>query len=463
MYALQPDFQSWLKYLHADESSDCQMLLGCFSAWVGGRIIGTSEWEMRVVNLLWSGLTVWFMARIGLRLKMVWLPLFLVLQPFFWFYTNEARPYDSQITFGSMILLAFIQFLQSRGEGILWAVTFSIGSVLLCVATMLAPAQIGVTVLVGAIIARKNGWKIERNAFWIMLSGLILLLPLGYYYFETLVRGAKGVQFWSVDFRYLVYIPYEISGSLGLGPSVVHLRELALKGLWQSIPELAIQCALAFVLLALVAIVLLIGIRNRRRDDNKFLLPVFLPFLMEIVVLFIISILIHKAFWPRHYSASFPCYVVALALALKPLLVSSRKITRGVALALLVFSIAADIGIRFGSEHQKEDYRWASSEALREIKQEKNVWWCAAGDAAIYYGVRFNSPTPGEGGIYFLTNNQWNGKFPLDINGIDPGIPDDVIISRPDVHDSNGAVRNLIRDKGYRLKASHGSFQIWVR
>ena len=463
-YAMQPDFQGWLSFLHHDQGGDCQMPLGMFFAWLGGKTLGVGEWQMRAVNIFWGALTLVFMARIGRRLQLPWLPLFFVLQPFFWFYTNEARPYAPQITFGAMVLLSLVQFLQDRGRGLGWTVTFTMGSVLLCFASMLAPALVAATAGVGGMIAIRNGWKIGRRSLLIILPGAVLLLPLGYYYFETLVRGAKGTQFWNVDLKYLVYIGYEISGCLGLGPSVENLRELALRGMWLSPGEFIVQWGLPFSLLAVVSVVFILAVWNRRRDDDEYLLPIFLPFLLEVTVLFLAGLLIHKAFWPRHYSPAFPFYATALALALRSSLVSRQRFAQAVSLVLLGLLIAAVIGIRFGPEHRKEDYRWASDRAMGFLRQGKDVWWCAGGTTASYYGVTFDARKPGgQGEIFLINQGTWDGKFPITVSGVESSVPDEIFLSRPDVHDRNGAVRKLIRDYGYHVEETRRSFELWVR
>ncbi len=462
-FAMQRNFNDWLLLLHHDGGADCQMPLGMFVAWMGGKTLGLSEWQLRAVNLFWGALTLIVMARIGRRLQVPWLPLFFALQPFFWFYTNEARPYAQQITFGAIILLSLVQFIQNRGQGLLWAVTFTIGSVLLCCASMIAPALIAATATVGGIIAYRNGWKIERRCLQVILLGAVSLLPVGYYYIETLIRGAKGVTFWGIDFRYLVYIAYEVSGALGLGPSVVHLRELALRPGGPSPGEIIVQCGLAFFLLAIIALIFFIAIRDRRRNDNPYLLPLLFIFLIEVAVLFTAGLAIHKAFWPRHYSPAFPFYVTALALALGSLVASQRRLNQILPLLMLGLLIAAMIEIRFGPEHQKEDYRWASGQALRFVQQGKDVWWCGAGAASNYYGITFNTRQPGQGEIYLVAQHNWDGKFPFKFSNVESLAPDEVFITRADIHDRNGAVRKFIHDAGYRLEVSRGSFEIWSR
>ena len=462
-YAMMPDLQGWLSLLHRDNGGDCQMPMGMFFAWLGGKTLGTSEWQMRAVNIFWGALTLLFMARIGRLLQMPWLPLFVALQPFFWFYTNEARPYAPQTTFGALLLLSLVQFLQDRGQGLLWAVAFTTGSVLLCFASMLAPTLIAATVGVGAFIAIRNEWKIDRRALPIILLGAVVLLPLGYYYYETLIRGAKGVKLWSVDLRYLVYIGYELSGSLGLGPSVENIRVFALRGAWPSPGEVILQWGLAFSLLAVVSAVFVTSIWNRRKDGNKYLVPILLVFLSELTVLFLGGLFIHKAFWPRHYSGAFPFYVMALALALRSLLASRQGFARVISLLLFGLLIASVIGIRFGPEHRKEDYRWASDQSLRLLQQGKDVWWCADRSTASYYGVTFDVHSPGQGEIIFINDNNWDGKLPFDVSGLESFAPDEIFLSRPDIFDRKGTIRKFIHDYGYHLEETRRSFELWAR
>jgi hypothetical protein len=461
IYAREPDWLGWLDFLHHDTGGDCQMVLGMFFAWLGGMTIGASEWELRAVNLFWGGLTLIIVSRIGRRLEMPWLPLFFVIQPFFWFYTNEARPYAPQITMGALLLLSFVQFIQDRGQGRLWSATFTTAIVLLCASTMLAPALIGIVVLIAGLAALKNGWKIERGSLLIIVVGALLVLPLGYYYYETLVRGAKGAQLWKVDYKYLVYIGYELSGALGLGPSVEHLRELALRGAAPSHGDHLSQLALPFTLLAVVSLVFGVALWNRQKDGNQYLLLILLPFLIELFVFFFVGIVLNKAFWPRHYSPVFPFYVTALALALKSFPVSRPRYAQVLPLLLFGLLTAAVIGIRLGPEHRKEDYRWASHTALSFTQEGKDVGWCASASTAAYYGVTFDTREPGQGGIFLLNN--WDGKFPLNVSGLQVSPPDEIILSRPDVHDRTGNVRNFIRANGYHLEDTRRSFELWAR
>ncbi len=72
---------------------------------------------MRAGNLLWGALALGAMYRVGRRLKLPWLPLLLAIQPYFWFYMNEARPYALEIACGSWLLAALVEFHNRRVSG----------------------------------------------------------------------------------------------------------------------------------------------------------------------------------------------------------------------------------------------------------------------------------------------------------------------------------------------------------
>src|SRR3974377_2325500 len=53
-YALQPDLHAWVQRLVHDPIPDCQMPLTMWTAWLGAHSLGSAEWQLRVINLLWA-------------------------------------------------------------------------------------------------------------------------------------------------------------------------------------------------------------------------------------------------------------------------------------------------------------------------------------------------------------------------------------------------------------------------
>ena len=109
-YARHATFADWRAEMASDRFSESQMPLGMFSAWVGARFLGTSEWAMRAPNMLWAAGSILIFAALGRALCQPFLPLLLAVQPYLWFYTNEARPYALQIFSGAVLLYGLYLF-----------------------------------------------------------------------------------------------------------------------------------------------------------------------------------------------------------------------------------------------------------------------------------------------------------------------------------------------------------------
>ena len=104
LFATQPDLGSWWAYFTTNRSTDAQMPLSTFTAWMAEKVIGSQEWQLRAVNLVWGLCALLGITFVGRRLALPWLPLFLAIQPYFWFYMNEARPFILQLAAASWLL-----------------------------------------------------------------------------------------------------------------------------------------------------------------------------------------------------------------------------------------------------------------------------------------------------------------------------------------------------------------------
>ena len=116
-YARQPAFAGWRAEMASDKNSESQMPLGMFSAWVGARFLGTSEWAMRAPNMLWAAGSIFIFYLLGRSFNQPFLPLLLAVQPYLWFYANEARPYALQIFCGAILLYSLYQVIQLKLRG----------------------------------------------------------------------------------------------------------------------------------------------------------------------------------------------------------------------------------------------------------------------------------------------------------------------------------------------------------
>jgi hypothetical protein len=433
------------------------MPLALLYSWVCGKLWGTQEWQLRAVNLLWGALALAAMSRVGRRLQLPWLPLLLAIQPFFWFYQNEARPYALQIAGGAWLLAALVEFQLARAAGVLWAWLLVFAAVLLFYGTLLAPVSVAATVLAGIVMARSQGWKPERSAILVLLAGLAACVPAAIYYLTTLLRGAKGAQAWHVDLKFFAYVIYEFTGMGGLGLSDEQIRELArspsiLHDLLTCAPQIALPLLLAVLLLS----VLYFGLRGRwpSPPGRPLVMGFFIVLTFTAGVFIAGSLVLQKAFWARHYAPVFPFYVALLGMAFAGLWTTPRPSLRVLPLAFCALCIFSAANFRWAPSLRKEDYRSAAAFARQALADGKSVWWQAGGLSASYYGLACAYTYPEPGKIFVAYHSR------VDIQTLPP--PDVIVFNKPYIHDPRGDVQKIIVENHYQIAARFQSFTIWT-
>ena len=455
MYVMQPDFHSWWHYLRQDSQADCQMPLSMFFAWVSGRLLGTQEWQMRAVNLLWGVLALVGMFRVGRRLQLPWLPLLLAIQPYFWFYMNEARPYALQIACGAWLLAAFVEFHTRKASGESWAWLLATAAFFLFLSTMLAPLPVAAAVIAGGVAAMRGHWKPSRKAVLILLGGAAANIPTAIYHCSTLLRGAKGAQLWHVDLKFFGYVLYELTGMTGLGLPVEEIRVLAksphfLNMLASHWPQFALP-ALGFVLLLSVMV---LGLPRRPSGVPPGMSTgLVMVFGITAFVFVAGSLALQKAFWARHFAPVFPFYLTLLGIAM-----TGTRDSRKPAVAWLPFLLCgllalSALNLRLAPAWRKEDYRSAAQFARRALAENKSVWWMAGGYCATYYQLDFTVSHPEPGKAF--------RPQPDEAKSLQP--PDVIICSKPDIHDQDSVIQKIIERKNYKVAARFKSFIIWIK
>lgn len=455
MYVLQPDFHSWWDRLRHDHSADCQMPLAGLCDWVAGKLWGTKEWQLRAVNLLWGALSLAGMYRVGRRLHIPWLPLLLAIQPYFWFYQNEARPYALQLACGTWLLVALVEFYFARAAGTAWAWLLAGAGFFLFCATLLAPLSVTATVFAGGFIAWRQGWKPERKAVTILLGGLAAWVPVGIYYLTTLLRGAKGAQVWHVDLKFFVYVVYELTGMGGIGLSAEEIRGLARSPhLLHDLSAHAPQLLLPVLALGLLVAVIFLGLRRRSAVQiSGLLIPgLFLVLGLTAGVFVTGSLVLQKAFWARHFAPVFPFYVALLGVAFAGLWTAERSWLRWLPLALCGLLILSSLNFRFAPSLRKEDYRSAAQFARQALTENKSVWWVGADYCANYYGLECAESRPETGKVFCP---QFGGAETLPP-------PDVIVFSKPDIYDAKFVVQEIIKRDHYQEAARFKSFTVWT-
>ena len=466
-YASLGSVSDLFQELATDTKSEAQMPLGMLAAWAWAKVGGTSEWALRAPNMIYALGAILVFFRLGKKLAQPWLPFFFAIQPFLWFYVNEARPYSMQIFGGSLLLAGLIEVVSGKRDGWAWLGLWASGSFITAGASMLGgiPVAVGTLLIVILFLIKKT--LPSRNQVLAFLACSAGLGILAAYYVTTLLRGSGGAKIWALGPQNLVFSAVEFLGVTGFLPPRQVLREIVRNSDLATL--LSTFGVLPSILLALMllcwAVILFHTIRNIKN------LPAWTPliaayFLASILLLAIAAAIVGFPFWGRHLAPLFPAFVLILGLGLRPVGANYRAFVQSTAIVLCVLLLLSSLSLRFSPKFSKDDYRAAAYVAAKTMEEGGPVWWAADLAAAKYYGANpefypdenqtQESPTPSSStGSIFLTN----GSTSEYLAGLPR--PSVIVLSKTDIYDSAGHLQAWIKDNKYVETTTLQSFQIF--
>lgn len=453
-----PNLETWFRNLTENGFSEALMPLGMLLAWIFGKILGTTEWALRAPNLLWTALATVAFWRIGVIWRAPWACLLFAVQPFVWFYTDEARPYALQIACGAWMVLCVVECMDRQEVRLSSLLVLLATSLVLTATTLFGIVTVAAVAIVFVWGAWRCKWQLPPK--WPLWVGgaMILTLACGFYYYSGLRRGATGAKIWNPGISNLAFVFYEFGGFTGFGPGREQLRETVrsggiagvLRSLYLSVLPLALLAV--FHLAASVRLVVLPD--ERRRELIMALGGVFASVVLATTLLAFVA---KFPFWGRHLAPVFPFFTALLVLALQRSPGISSAVSGWVGLtSVLGIFLLSSFQLRFAERHRKDDYRNAAAASSAALAQGKTVWWIADQQGGRYYGLNF-SETTGQGipsTLFLVTpdNQSTLEQSPL---------PDVIILSKPDVYDSHGIVRKLLEANKFRLARQLKAFTIW--
>jgi hypothetical protein len=127
-----------------------------------------------------------------------------------------------------------------------------------------------------------------------------------------------------------------------------------------------------------------------------------------------------------------------------------------VALAFLLLCAASAISLRWAPRHAKDDYQQAAAIAQAAVSAGQHVWWCADEIGGRFYGLalppRLTMDGPGKARL--LLN-----PSAADLAG--KPSPDLLVLSKVDLYDNAGALRDYLKQEGYRQTQTLPAFTFW--
>jgi hypothetical protein len=459
-HMVQPTLGALFSSLLAGQKSEALMPLGMFVAWLGGQLVGMSEWQMRAPNILWAALAVLAFVRLGQLWRAPWAPLLLATQPFLWFYANEARPYAFQIACGAWLAVGCAEVLESRRLDARSLDILLVASAALVASTLFGMVTVGAVAVVLGTLGRRERWLIVRGTRARIALGALWCAAFGAYYVWRVASGAKGAKMWDVGVQNLGFALYEFAGFAGLGPGRDELRELArtgsVLGVIHGLAADFIWIVLLSLLLAVVGVMLRAAWqKGERRREVAFYAAICALVAGATLALALVA---RFPFWGRHLAPVFPFYCALLVLAFHCLQRTSwpAVVRVGVMASLLALLAFSSAQLRWSPRHAKDDYRSAVRTALSALRAGDKVWWSADTEAAAYYRLPLSkgTPEPRKATLLLLDRPELIAILP---------VPDMIIMSKRDIYDPTGRVAQLITTKGFRPTQYFKAFTVWER
>ena len=442
--AMEPTVSAWWHNLRSEGNSNLQLIGELFYLWGWEKIFGSSEIALRASNIpFFAGGVVALAWGISQRRTLQTAVALLALtNAFLWYYLSEARPYLVLFGFASVTAACLFQLLREPEESLLsgiWFRLFCSGIIGLCATSLIAvPWALGAF---GAVLYWSGPRAVIRCAFRFKGSSALLLAAfaaLGLYYLWTLQLGARASDVGRTGWANIAFIFYELIGLMGLGPGRLALRAHGTSEMSAFLPLLAAGAFTGFVLL--LAGLIAVKDKLNRRSLLFFVIAVATPFAVVLAA----GASAHMRLVGRHLTPLLP-FLLALAAAGLAALVSNPQLWRkAFALAALGLFLLSALEIRFAARHRRDDYRSAAVIARSASDSGQKVWWLADVSTGLYYHVPLDSPrVTGAPDLQQL-------KAP----------PNLVILSKPDIYDSTGAVRAYLAQQGFRVTKTLPAFEI---
>jgi hypothetical protein len=442
-YAQQETASQFIGLLKADELSQAMMPLSMAVAWAWDKMIpGQSEWAYRSINMVWGWLTVFIFYLMGRRFDNKWLPLFFAVQPMFWFYGDEFRPFVFSMFLGALLLYVYLRVRDNQNYDAKSAGILSLCSALLIAANILTAPLVAVVwgfYLYGLLSSKQLAWKHPMLAVLGVLPALPAIIHLIQ---KVFVGSGHKVVLCKPGLLNVAFSIFEVGGFLGFSPGREAMRsDYVQGGLVQMAEGVAVFLPLMILLLMVYIWSLITAIR---RGVSKWGVLGLCVFACSSGLLIVLALLKGTSFWARHFSAFFPAYVFGLGMLLKE--IGAKRM--GLLCSLL---LASSLMIRFSNFHEKDDYRRAAHEASVISGRGGFLWWAANDEAAQFYGLNESDK------VKFLMNPSMESLNETVY------FPRAIILSKPDIFDGDRAIREFANMHNYTKTELCRSFLLFSK
>lgn len=461
------DLTCFISSMLEDRGSDMQMPLYMLMLWGWEKVFGHSEFALRAMNIplfvasLVFATTCWR----ANALQRCFFILFACSSAFLWAYLDEARPYIMQFLGATacaipLANLAGSEAVPRRSD----IIVFAAGVLILCASSLMGVISsfwFSVAFFLIWLRTQLLADCVKRSELLTLLClGTPLLLLLAAYYAWTLFIGARASSVGQTSILSMLYAAYELLGMAGLGPGRAELR-LSPASILPFVPHLALY-AFAIGILIVGGVAVALSRNSRPNTQMPWIIFWSAPAAAALTTL-LVGIFGDFRVVGRHLMPIFPFLLIFFSIAAAGLWRAEHRLIGRIAVSLAVLAmIGSAAANRLSERHAKDDYRSSAAIAREALAQGKTVWWAADPASARFYGVNICEIPSGiqtsntGGGCAHLI---WN---PSDANAIAFPIPDMLILSKADIYDRHGVLRQMIIDRGYSISRQFPSFSIYA-
>ncbi len=437
--AVMPTIPQMWGFAKTVRGSEIQMPLYMISLWGWEKIVPSTEYALRALNI-----PLFIVAVFALRKFRFW-PLVLLCSPFAWYYLGELRPYMFQIAGGSLAFASLFKLIEPNEKGVSsnTGVHLLFFSCFFLAASSLTAAVWSIGFAIAALVARPD--LLKSRSFWLKsLVWFPLASILGFYYFYTLSNGYRGTVARNGGLLTISFGIYELMGLVGLGPGRSEMRGLSILGLLQGYPWLPFVAMVFFATWTLGSWKLAKSLPKRA----GFVLAIAVAIPMGVFLA--VGIIANFNVLGRHLSPVLPAFLVPLAVAFEESIRNKKwfPLTATVILA----SVISCVMIRVSESHSRDNYRLATKYVIEDLKAGKSVAWQADMNSARFYAYRLGG-TP-----YVHAIQRLESEVPSSLM-----FADVIYLNRPDIAYGKSDYRANFMREGFNLREEFAGFEVWDR
>lgn len=433
--AVMPTPKQMLDLAKLLRGSEIQMPLFMTSLWGWEKIVGHSEYLLRLINLPFLVITVF-----ALRRMPFW-PLVCLTSPFVLYYVGELRPYMFQIAGAAVGFATLWRIAQTEGKDKTEGLHALLGACVFLAAVSLTAGVWSVGLMMGALVMRPD-W-LQKKRFWLKAAAwLPLALLVGGYHVYMLAEGHRGTVARGGGLLSMGFGFYELIGMMGMGPARDEIRDSSVTKLLIGYPWLSLYAVL-------FAVAWLAGIRAWLWDKPiRVWLGLAVAAGIPMAVLACVSVIANFSVLGRHMSPLIPWLLVPVGWFFRESL--RKKVWLAVALPVMAGAVISAVILRTAERHKRDDYRQATALVVEDLKKGRTVQWNADMNTPRFYVYR-------EGGMAMVNAIQiMQSERPETLLMVDV-----VYINRPDLYFPKKNHAEMLTAKGFILEKELKGFEIW--